>query len=98
MGVALWNPHRRMLTWLLLLVLALFSGLAFTAGRGRALAAALEIDRQAVFYSDADAIVAKPSRSEIGALRALKSAFDAKVAEAARVLQRAHDYITSRFG
>src|SRR4051812_42181785 len=109
-----------MLTWLSLIVLALFSGAAFVAGRRRAVAAtggrkrvlhslpdyygtyaalwagvpaalllllgamfggrvedailqttrpaavqALEVDRQAVFYSDAHAIAAKQSPSEV---------------------------------
>ena len=126
-----------MLTWLSLLVLALFSGLAFMAGRRRALAtaggrprvlhslpdyygtyaalwagvpaallllvgaafgdriesmvlqadrpaavAALEPDRQAVFYSDAHAIAARQSPSEVTYEGDLKQALDAKVAQA----------------
>ena len=126
-----------MLTWLSLLVLALFSGLAFMAGRRRAVAtaggrarvlhslpdyygtyaalwagvpaallllvgaafgdrieaivlqaerpaavAALEPDRQAVFYSDAHALAAKQSPSEVTYEGALKTALDAKVAQA----------------
>jgi phosphate transport system permease protein len=129
-----------MLTWLSLLVLALFSGAAFVAGRRRAVAAtggrarvlhslpnyygtyaalwagapaallllagamfggrvedavlqstrpaavqALEPDRQAVFYSDAQAIAAKQSPSEVAYEGDLKVALDAKVAEAKRV-------------
>jgi phosphate transport system permease protein len=129
-----------MLTWLSLLVLALFSGAAFVAGRRRAVAAtggrarvlhslpnyygtyaalwagapaallllagamfggrvedavlqstrpaavqALEPDRQAVFYSDAQAIAAKQAPSEVAYEGDLKVALDAKVAEAKRV-------------
>ena len=129
-----------MLTWLSLIVLALFSGVAFAAGRRRAVAStggrsrvlhslpdyygtyaalwagvpaalllllgamfggrvedailqstrpaavqALEPDRQAVFYSDAHAIAAKQSPSEVTYEGELKTALDAKVAEAKRI-------------
>jgi len=129
-----------MLTWLSLLVLALFSGVAFAAGRRRAVASAagrsrvlhslpdyygtyaalwagipaalllllgamfggrvedailqsgrpavvqaLPVDRQAVFYSDAHAIAAKQSPSEVAYEGELKTALDAKVAEAKRI-------------
>lgn len=129
-----------MLTWLSLIVLAVFSGLAFSAGRRRAVAAAggrarvlhslpgyygsyaalwagipaaillllgtafggrieasmlqstrpaavqaLDKDRQAVFYSDAHAIAAKESPSEVVYEGALKAALDQKVAEARRI-------------
>jgi phosphate transport system permease protein len=129
-----------MLTWLSLIVLALFSGGAFVAGRRRAVAAtggrarvlhslpnyygtyaalwagvpaalllllgamfggrvedsmlqstrpaavqALEVDRQAVFYSDAHAIASKQSPSEVTYEGELKTALDAKVVEARRI-------------
>ncbi|WP_297513575.1 phosphate ABC transporter permease subunit PstC [uncultured Caulobacter sp.] len=129
-----------MLTWLSLIVLALFSGAAFLAGRRRAVAAAegrarvlhslpdyygayaalwagvpaalllllgamfggrvedamlqanrpavvqaLEPDRQTVFFSDAQAIAAKASPSEVVYEGELKTALDAKVAEARRL-------------
>jgi len=129
-----------MLTWLSLIVLALFSGVAFAAGRRRAVASAggrkrvlhslpdyygtyaalwagvpaalllllgaafggrvedailqssrpaavqaLEPDRQAVFYSDAHAIAAKQSPSEVTYEGEIKVALDAKVAEARRI-------------
>ena len=129
-----------MLTWLSLIVLALFSGVAFAAGRRRAVTAAggrarvlhslpdyygtyaalwagipaalllllgtafggrvedamlqstrpaavaaLEADRQDVFYSDAHAIAAKQSPSEVAYEGDLKVALDAKVAEARRI-------------
>jgi phosphate transport system permease protein len=129
-----------MLTWLSLIVLALFSGLAFAAGRRRAVTAAggrarvlhslpdyygtyaalwagipaalllllgtafggriedamlqstrpaaiqvLDKDRQNVFFSDAHAIAAKQSPSEVTYEGDLKVALDAKVAEARRI-------------
>ena len=129
-----------MLTWLSLIVLAVFSGLAFAAGRRRAVAAAggrarvlhslpgyygsyaalwagipaaillllgtafggrieaallqstrpaavqaLDPDRQNVFYSDAHAIAAKEPPSEVVYEGELKTALDAKVAEARRI-------------
>lgn len=129
-----------MLTWLSLIVLALFSGVAFAAGRRRAVASAggrsrvlhslpdyygtyaalwagvpaalllllgasfggriedamlqstrpaavqaLEADRQAVFYSDAHAIASKQPPSEVVYEGELKTALDAKVAEARRI-------------
>jgi phosphate transport system permease protein len=129
-----------MLTWLSLLVLALFSGAAFLAGRRRAATKAvgrprvlhslpgyygayvalwagvpaalllllgvmfgsrvedailqssrpaavqsLDLDRQAVFYSDARAIAARQAPSEVAYEGELKVALDAKVAEARRI-------------
>ncbi|MDB5457234.1 MAG: pstC, partial [Caulobacter sp.] len=129
-----------MLTWLSLLLLALFATAAFMAGRRRALAAAggapaklhslpnyyglyaalwagapaalllllaamfggrveayllqterpaavqaLTPDRQAVFFSDVQALASKVSTSEVSYDGALKTALDAKVAEARRL-------------
>jgi phosphate transport system permease protein len=73
---------------LLLLLGAMFGGRvedAILQSSRPAAVQALEVDRQAVFYSDAHAIAAKQSPSEVTYEGEIKVALDAKVAEAKRV-------------
>jgi phosphate transport system permease protein len=73
---------------LLLLLGAMFGGRvedAILQASRPAAVRALEIDRQAVFYSDAHAIAAKQAPSEVTYEGEIKVALDAKVAEAKRI-------------